>query len=91
MKFRHFCSDQFKKVCNRIKSSADIHNVTVSLCTIMYISQWFAFDTDFFEREVYWLLSRSTDLFFGYFKSSHIVAKGALPLWDPQKLRGGPA
>ena len=29
--------------------------------------------------------------FFGYFKCSHIVAKGDLPLLDPRPLRGGPA
>ena len=38
MKFRPFCSDQFKKVCTKIAPSADIHKGTVSLCTIMYIS-----------------------------------------------------
>ena len=38
MKFRHFCTDQFKKDCTKIKPSADIHKGTLSLCTIMYIS-----------------------------------------------------
>ena len=33
MKFRHFCTDQFKKDCTKIKPSADIHK-----CTIMCIS-----------------------------------------------------
>jgi hypothetical protein len=37
MKFWAFCSDRFKKVCNKIEWSADIHNGTVSLCTVMYI------------------------------------------------------
>ena len=37
MKFRHFCSDQFKKDCTKIKPSADIHKGTLSLFTIMYI------------------------------------------------------
>jgi hypothetical protein len=92
MKFRPFCSDQFKKVCNRIESSADIHTRTVSLCTVMYISQWFAFDTDFFEREVYWLLSRSTDLFFWIFKkSSHCGQRGAAPLGSPAPSGAGSA
>ena len=38
MKFRPFCSDQFKNVCTKIEPSADIHKGTASLCTIMYIS-----------------------------------------------------
>ena len=38
MKFRHFCTDQFKKDCTKIKPSADIHKGVLSLCTIMYIS-----------------------------------------------------
>jgi hypothetical protein len=58
--FRPFCSDRFKKVCNKFEPSADIHNGTVSLCTVMYIRRWFDFVTDFFEREVDCLLSRST-------------------------------
>ena len=37
MKFRHFCTDQFKKDCTKIKPSADIHKGTLSLFTIMYI------------------------------------------------------
>jgi hypothetical protein len=37
-----------QEICNKIEPSAYIHNGTVSLCTVMYISQWF----DFFEREV---------------------------------------
>ena len=37
MKFRPFCSDQFKKVCTKIEPSADIHKGMVSLYTIMYI------------------------------------------------------
>ena len=36
MKFRPFCSDQFKKDCTKIKPSADIHKGTVSL--FLYIS-----------------------------------------------------
>jgi hypothetical protein len=35
MKFRPFCSDQFKKVCTKIEPSADITG-TVALCTIIY-------------------------------------------------------
>ena len=38
MKFRHFCTDQFKKDCTKIKPSADIHKGTLSLCTITCIS-----------------------------------------------------
>ena len=38
MKFRHFCTDQFKKDCTKIKPSADIHKGTLSLCNIMCIS-----------------------------------------------------
>ena len=38
MKFRHFCTDQFKKDCTKIKPSADIHKGTLSLFTIMYIA-----------------------------------------------------
>ena len=30
MKFRPFCSDHYKKVCTKIKPSADIHKGTVS-------------------------------------------------------------
>ena len=55
-----FFNDWFKNVCNRIDPSADIHNGKVSLCILMYISRWFACVTDFFEREVDWLLTRST-------------------------------
>ena len=32
--------------------------------------------------------AKRPDLFFGYFKSSHIVDKRALPLWDPWPLWG---
>ena len=52
MKFRPFCSERFKKACNKIEPLTDIHNGTVSLCTVMYISRWFNFVSDFFEQEV---------------------------------------
>ena len=39
MKFRPFCSDQFKKVSNKIEPSADTYSSTVSLCTVIYIYQ----------------------------------------------------
>ena len=40
--------DWLKKVCNKIEPSADIHNGTISLCTVIYINQSFDFVTDFF-------------------------------------------
>jgi hypothetical protein len=54
MKFRPFSSEWFKKVCNKIEPLANIHKGTVSLFTVMFISQWFNFVTDFFEQEVDW-------------------------------------
>ena len=60
MKFRPFCSDRFKKVCHKIEPSADIHNAMISLYTVMYISRWFNFETDFYGREVDCLMSTNT-------------------------------
>jgi hypothetical protein len=65
---------RFKKVCNKIELSAKIHNGTVFLCTVMCISRWFDFVTEFYELEVNCLLSRSTaitarrDIFFSLFQ-----------------------
>ena len=35
------------------------------------------------------MIKQGLAYFFRYFKSSAIVAKGALPLWDPRPLPGG--